>query len=217
MGNSGPKEKNKKETILDGCFKLLLQKREGNITVTDLERIMGVTRGKIFYYYKDMDEIIRSTIEYYFQKVIDYFSFFYNEDKTTLWKFLFDYVENWKRFDQSIVEVTGDGASSVINFFLHASASHPDFEEKIKSLFDRELKCWESVLGKAIESGEIRANVDVPVAATKFHCLHMGVMVQSYFVPYSFKANTLQMLFISLYEDIKKPSEISSEKKNIFG
>lgn len=217
MSNSGPKEKNKKETILDGCFKLLLQKREGNITVTDLEKSLGVTRGKIFYYYKDMDEIIRSTIEYYFQKVIDYFIFFYNEDKTTLWNFLFDYVENWKRFDQSIIEVTGDSASSVINFFLHVTASYPGYDTKIKSLFEKELKCWEIVLGKAVENGEIKANVDVPIAATKFHCLHMGVVVQSYFIPYSFKANTLQMLFISLYEDIKKSPEVSNEKKNIFG
>lgn len=216
MSNSGPKEKNKKETILDGCFKLLLQKRESNITVTDLEKSMGVTRGKIFYYYKDMDEIVRSTIEHYFQKVEDYFSFFYNEEKTTLWKFLFDYVDNWRKFDQSIIELTGNSASSVINFFLHASASYPNFEIKMKTLFEKELKCWEIVLSKAIESGEIKANVDVPVVATKFYCLHMGVLVQSYFVPYNFKANTLQMLLISLYEDLKKIPE-SDEKKNIFG
>lgn len=217
MGNSGLKEKNKKDSILDGCFKLLLQKREGGITVTDLEKSIGVTRGKIFYYYKDMDEIIRSTIEHYFQKVVDYFGFFYNEEKTTLWNFLFDYVENWKKFDQSIVELTGDSASSVINFFLHATASYPNFEVKIKSLFEKELKCWETVLNKAIESSEIKANVDVPVVATKFYCMHMGVVVQSYFVPNSFKASTLQMLFISLYEDLKKPSETANEKKNIFG
>lgn len=216
MSNSGSKEKNKKETILDGCFKLLLQKRESNITVTDLEKSMGVTRGKIFYYYKDMDEIVRSTIEHYFQKVEDYFSFFYNEEKTTLWKFLFDYVDNWRKFDQSIIELTGNSASSVINFFLHASASYPNFEIKMKTLFEKELKCWEIVLSKAIESGEIKANVDVPVVATKFYCLHMGVLVQSYFVPYNFKANTLQMLLISLYEDLKKIPE-SDEKKNIFG
>lgn len=216
MSNSGSKEKNKKETILDGCFKLLLQKRESNITVTDLEKSMGVTRGKIFYYYKDMDEIVRSTIEHYFQKVEDYFSFFYNEEKTTLWKFLFDYVDNWRKFDQSIIELTGNSASSVINFFLHASASYPNFEIKMKTLFEKELKCWEIVLSKAIESGEIKANVDVPVVATKFYCLHMGVLVQSYFVPYNFKANTLQMLLISLYEDLKKIPE-SDERKNIFG
>lgn len=216
MSNSGSKEKNKKETILDGCFKLLLQKRESNITVTDLEKSMGVTRGKIFYYYKDMDEIVRSTIEHYFQKVEDYFSFFYNEEKTTLWKFLFDYVDNWRKFDQSIIELTGNSASSVINFFLHASASYPNFEIKMKTLFEKELKCWEIVLSKAIESGEIKANVDVPVVATKFYCVHMGVLVQSYFVPYNFKANTLQMLLISLYEDLKKIPE-SDEKKNIFG
>lgn len=217
MVNTKSGEKSRKESILDGCFKLFLQKRGGNITVVDLEKSLGVTRGKIFYYYKDMDEITRLTIEHYFQKVVDYFGFFYNEEKTTLWNFLFDYVENWKRFDQSIAEVTGDSASSVINFFLHASASYPDFETKIKSLFEKELKCWEMILSKAIESGEIKASVDVPVAATKFHCLHMGVVVQSYFVPYSFKANTLQMLFISLYEDLKKITEISDDRKNVFG
>ena len=217
MGKSELGGKSKQEIILDGCFKLYLQKREGNMTVADLEKSIGVTRGKIFYYYKDMEEITRLTVEHYFQKVVDYFSFFYNEEKTTLRNFIFDYVDNWQRFDQSIVELTGDSASTVINFFLHASASYPNFEIKIKSLFEEELKCWQNVLSKAIEAGEVKPSIDVPVTATKFHCLYMGVVVQSYFVPYSFKANTLQMLLISLYEDIKSIPESSKQKNNIFG
>lgn len=206
-------EKDKKETVLDGCFKLFLERKQGNVTVPELERVLGVTRGKFFYYYKNMEEITTLTVEHYFTKVEDYFSFFYQGEKTTLRDFIFQYVDNWKRFDQSIIEVTDNSGSSVIKFFLHATMLHPDFESKVKVLFDKEQKCWEEVLRKAIENKEIREDIDVPVTATKFYCINMGVLTQSYLIPNSFKASTLLMLFLSLYDDIKKKTE---EKRNIF-
>lgn len=50
-----PNKKKKEEDILNGCFKLFLDKKQ-DITLAALEEVTGVTRGRIYYYFKDLTD-----------------------------------------------------------------------------------------------------------------------------------------------------------------
>lgn len=208
-----PNKKKKEEDILNGCFKLFLDKKQ-DITLAALEEVTGLTRGRIYYYFKDLDGLFRLAADFCFEKMVAYFNFFYQTVKTTLRDFIFDYVDNWKTFQQSVIDITGDETSTITSFFVRVSNLYPDLAQKLETFFQKEQKCWEEIILVAIRNKEVKIEeIDVPLTASKFYYLHMGIAIQSHFTDMSFQANTLQMLLLSLYNDIKQTSV--SGKKNI--
>lgn len=196
------KEERKKKQILEGCFKLFLKKNMGNITLDDIEQSTGFTRSNIYFYFKDKEEIFRATTEFYYQRVEEYFAFFFQKEKKSLLQFIHDYIDNWKNFDESIKDVTQDDFASVLSFFFNAFNLYPDFSERIKDLFDREQKCWEEVIELAVSQKEIK-NINIEFTAEKFHFAYMAVTLQSYFQPHSKKTSILFGHMMNLYEEIK--------------
>lgn len=196
------KEERKKKQILEGCFKLLLRKNMGNITIDDIEKCTGFTRSNIYFYFKDKEEIFRATTEFYYQRVQEYFAFFFQKEKKTLLQFIHDYIDNWKNFDESIKDVTQDDFASVLSFFFNAFNLYPEFADRIKNLFEQEQKCWEGVIELAVSHKEVK-DINIEFTAEKFHFAYMAVTLQSYFLPYNKKANILLAHMMDLYEEIK--------------
>lgn len=196
------KEEKKKKQILEGCFKLLLKNNINSITIDDIEKNSGVTRSNLFYYFKDKEEIFRATTEFYYQRVQEYFAFFFQKEKKSLLQFIHDYIDNWKNFDESIKDVTKDDFASVLSFFFNAFNLYPEFAEKIKCLFDQEQKCWEEVIKMAVTQKEIK-DINIEFTAEKFQFAYMAITLQSYFLPYNKKVNKLFVHMINLYEEIK--------------
>lgn len=196
------KEERKKKQILEGCFKLLLRKNMGNITIDDIEKCTGFTRSNIYFYFKDKEEIFRTTTEFYYQRVQEYFAFFFQKEKKTLLQFIHDYIDNWKNFDESIKDVTQDDFASVLSFFFNAFNLYPEFADRIKNLFEQEQKCWEGVIELAVSHKEVK-DINIEFTAEKFHFAYMAVTLQSYFLPYNKKANILLAHMMNLYEEIK--------------
>lgn len=196
------KEERKKKQILEGCFKLFLQKNIASITFDDIEKNSGVTRANIFYYFKDKEELFRATTDFYYQRVQEYFTFFFQKEKKSLLQFINDYIDNWKNFDESIKDVTKDDFASVLGFFFNAFNLYPEFSERIKCLFNQEQKCWEEVIELAVSHKEIK-DINVEFTAEKFHFAYMAITLQSFFLPYDKKMNALFGHMMNLYEEIK--------------
>lgn len=57
--------KETEDKILFGAFKLFLTKNFEKVTIADLERALELSRGAIFYYMKNKEELFRRVVDKY--------------------------------------------------------------------------------------------------------------------------------------------------------
>ena len=87
------KNKDTYDKILWECFKLFLQKGYKEVTIPDIENAIGMTRGAVFYYVKDKNELFRAIIDRYLLEKQNINTKIEQTEETGFLRFIIKYVE----------------------------------------------------------------------------------------------------------------------------
>jgi len=175
-----------KEIILKKTFNLLLTKGFDAVSISDIQKETGLSRGLLYHYFKNKEDLFIQVTEKYFIQIYDY-----NVSKTeecTVYEFT-DYI--CKRFRKTIKSITDivtemDSTTNVsllnYHFLFYQVIQRDDvFRDKYKNTIEKELISWKFALKNSIGKGELRKDTDINKSARQLFTLTDGIWFQSHF------------------------------------
>lgn len=172
--------KNSKEHILNISFRLFLSKSYEHVTIRDIENATGLTRGAVFYYFSNKEDLFKATIDYSIFDRQDAQKKIQLDNINSLYDFINCYIIGIKRtieWIQGIIitDITTQSASKAyLSLGLQAGNYYPGFDEKLNEIHQKEIKIWKFFIEKAVQNKEIRQECNPQLLAEQFRVLFMG-------------------------------------------
>lgn len=201
------KKANSQDYILFSSFKLFLNKNFKDVTIADIEKEIGMSRGAIFYYYKDKNELFKSVIDKFIIDKQSTSKIIAEAEITSLKSFIDSYVSGIKR---SMEVIRAAKVKNILrcyfNLINNAVDQYPGFDKSAYSIILVENETWEKYIQKGIKNEELKASIDVNISAKIFQSIFYGL---SYMTSLNsneevLDTNLLYSSLISYYNTIKK-------------
>lgn len=196
---------NRKEYLYAVAFKLFLTKRYEAVSISDIEKESGMTRGAITYYGKDKLGLFYDVVRHYLIDSQNLDFKLKRNDFASLSDFIEEYVRNSQetmtRFHH-IDSTVENGSRAYMALILQICDFFPDLHEQYLENRNKELLKWIEIIQKAILKKEIKDGIDVITTAKLFMNVFYG---QSYLDALSAGLNTveLRLQFQNIYRFIK--------------
>ena len=194
-----------KERIIEEAFKLFLDNNYEKVSIADIEAAIGKTRGAIFYFFKNKEEIFNEVVGTYLIKMQDPSVKFQHDEGTTLRQFINLYINGInttmsKMLSISVVNIY----KQYFSLYLQASKIYPNFSEIMARNSIEEINLWEKVIARAIKNKEIKA-VDTKHYATLFRSCFLGLAFDRCLL-YGLNTEELFTVYQTIYQQIKLKS-----------
>jgi AcrR family transcriptional regulator len=191
-----------KERIIEEAFKLFLNHNFEKVSITDLEKAIGKTRGAIFYFFKNKEELFNEVVNTYIVKVQDPSEKFHFDDNISLRQFIYQYINDInttmsKMLSLSVVNIY----KGYFSLYMQASRIYPNFVEIMTRNSMKELNLWEKVIARAVQAKEIKV-VDTSHYATIFRSCFLGLAFDRCF-SYGLNTEELLAIYTDIYNQIK--------------
>lgn len=188
-----------KERIIEEAFKLFLNHNFEKVSIIDLEKAIGKTRGAIFYFFKNKEELFNEVVDTYIIKTQNPSDKFKFDTDISLEQFIYQYINGInttmsKMLSLSVVNIY----KGYFTLYLQASRIYPNFAELMTKNFVEETNLWEKVIIRAVQNKEIK-EVNTRHYATIFRTCFLGLAFDRCL---SYGLNTEELL--AIYQDIYK-------------
>lgn len=197
---------NRKEHLYAVAFKLFLIKRYEGVSISDIEKESGMTRGAIAYYGKDKLGLFYDVIRHYLIDAQNPKFKMPKQDYGSLGDFIEAYVrscqETMTRFHK-IDTAIENGSRAYMALILQICDFFPDLHQQYLENRNQELLIWIGVIQAAVGNKEIKEDIDIVATARLFMNVFYG---QSYLDALSMGLNTmeLRLQFLNIYKLLKK-------------
>ncbi|MDR1707105.1 MAG: TetR/AcrR family transcriptional regulator [Prevotella sp.] len=200
-------KRNTRDFILLEAFKLYATKTYEQASFTELEEKTGLTRGAIMYYFKTKEILFTEVCDKFLLKessILDKLEVKANE-VSSLNHFISEYisiVSDLKEYMKNLGIKNYNKA--FINVTLQATFYYPSFEIKASKWQTMQIYLWKNMIKKAIQSGEIRSDIDCDVVADLFEDVYCGISYAGLVYPDGIDINRLQNALKFVYNSLKE-------------
>ena len=196
-----------KGLILTEAFRLFAKHTYEQVTFNELETATKLSRGAIMYHFKTKELIFKSMCDRFLLKessVLERLNAQISSDMTL--KALIDlYIRVITDLKADYKEIgIGNMNKALINITNQATYFYPNFEIKAMKWKVMQVQLWQSMLKKAAESKEIKADVDFEVVAELFEDTYCGIAYSGIIYPEGIDTAYLQKALNFIYNSIKK-------------
>lgn len=163
---------NTKEFIIDEAFKLFLNHSYEAVSISDISNAIGFTKGALYHHFKNKEELFKSVVD----KFLILPEIKVDLEKTTMFEFIQESNANSERFFRNLFSA-GDSYSPInyLAFFADTFRHYPGFSDETSRFINQEMEKSRVVIKNAIESGEIRDDIDPETIATYFLSFDFGL------------------------------------------
>jgi AcrR family transcriptional regulator len=196
-----------KEHILKIAFRLFLLKNFKEVTMQDIVKETGLSKGAFYHYFASKEQVFQEVVGKYYlgEGLYDIQTL----SQTSLKAFYLDCLGHIQHYIQFVLASAGiDGnVPSVVNYFnlvFDALGRLPDFREKSQQSQLAELNLWQKMIEQAVESGEIQ-----PVGSSLAIAKLFAFSVDSTFIHAVMEGNftrgidDIQLMWDNLYQILK--------------
>lgn len=162
-------------------FQLLLQKGYDGVSISDIQKATGLSRGLLYHYFSSKEQL-------FVEVTRDYFLNWFRIDLQEIADFdveeMIRHVEAMYRdiFARLADEMGSGNGMSIRNYdflFYRVMQENEDFEREYKEMREDELRAWTIVLDNARRTGQLRPGVDPRQAALYFVYLLDGIWMNA--------------------------------------
>jgi TetR/AcrR family transcriptional repressor of nem operon len=144
--------------ILMVSLKLFLQKNFKEVTMKEIVRETGLSKGAFYHYFESKEQLFYEIIDFFFTAILEYdFSTLPGDSLQEFYHVYADQI-NTQRF-HFLVSDKGQGEDFItMNFFallFDAFKLFPEFKSKMEQYHQKEMKAWTEAIYNARASGEI--------------------------------------------------------------
>ncbi len=201
-----------REHILKTALKLFLQKNFKEVTMQEIVKETGLSKGAFYHYFLNKEQVFLEAVEtFYFVEDI-------NNDYSklpthSLKEFCAEMLGYMKKMIEYIKNALGmkfeeDDNHTNISYYtliFDAIRRFPNFREKMSLFYQRDLNMWEKTIENAINSGEIETKMDIKMVALMFlntiDATFINYIVQNNFLE---SLNGIKIIWDNFYMQLKK-------------
>ena len=184
---------NRKELLYRAAFKLVLMKQFDAVSISDIEKESGMTRGAITYYGGDKKGLFYDVVKQFIVDTQNIENKMSNTEPESLKDFIDSYVHGCQntmnRFDY-IDKSVQNASSAYMSLILQICRFFPDLHDMYLENRNKEMALWIRVLQHSIESREIIENINIIAVAKNFMNIFYG---QSFLDSLSMGLNTVEL------------------------
>ena len=171
------KSEERRNQILVGAFKLFWVKEYADVTTADLEEIIGLSRGAIYYKVKNKEGLYRAVID---KPVFELLSNSLKREELVsnekpFLSFIMNELNLMKERMNSIRNSLIDANSTeYINLLSSAKFHYEGFNDRCKALEQEITQMWLTYYEKGLSAGELNQSIDPPLVVSMFRSLYYG-------------------------------------------
>ncbi|NDW10557.1 TetR/AcrR family transcriptional regulator [Dysgonomonas sp. 520] len=161
-----------REYILSSAFDVFMEKGYDSASISVLQQELKMSRGAMYRYFKNKEELFTSVIDEYFFK--------------PFYKIMRNMSVDHNMRAPELIEVTHRRQKVVLNSFAKAGVTHmlflnytaliiqaakhyPDFVARFKRINNKLYLIWKKALLNSIEAGEVKKDVNIDIMANLFN------------------------------------------------
>ena len=199
---------NNKEKLFAQTFSLLLTHNIGDLTLEEVEKATGFTRGAIFYYAKTKLDFFRQVIiSQILEKQDIHRKVNYTEGmslKDFIQAYLTGIVSTRAYYLDAVTESLPENPThAYLLLILQIKRYYPDLGERYYTIMQDEIALWKKVLTDAVASGEIAARQDLDTVAATFQYLFYGYAFHAS-IGKSFDPAGLEAQMMGFYQTLRR-------------
>lgn len=201
--------KSHKRELFRVAFKMFILKSFDGVSIPDIEKATGFTRGTIFHYADTKLDLFRQVVEYYVLERQDIERKIQVADDCTLRQFIDTYTKGVERTMEALHEIIGmdvpmrDCSRAYLNMASQVSVLLPDVYRAYQDAMAKEEKLWIEVIGRGVENGELQNNVQPTILAKIMMSLFYGRAFQDSLIN-GMDPKLLKEEMLAVYEMVKK-------------
>jgi TetR/AcrR family transcriptional regulator, transcriptional repressor for nem operon len=164
--------KDTREYIIDEAYKLFLNHSYEAVSISMISEAIGFTKGALYHHFKNKEELFHAVIDKHFPIT----SIDVDVHAITLKEYTEVCIKHTHKILKSIIEnnenfVPIDYLSLIADSFRH----YKGFAESKTRLITDDVEKVKIIIQNAITKGEIRSDIDVPVVASQYFSLSIGM------------------------------------------
>jgi TetR/AcrR family transcriptional regulator, transcriptional repressor for nem operon len=164
--------KDTREYIIDEAYKLFLSNSYEAVSISIISKAIGFTKGALYHHFTNKEELFRAVIDKHFPIT----SIEVDADTITLKEYTGACIKHTHMILRNIIKtnerfVTINYLSLMADAFRH----YEGFTEINNRRITGDIEKVEIIIRNAIRKGEIRKDIDVPVVASQYFSLAIGL------------------------------------------
>lgn len=201
--------KSHKRELFRVAFKMFILKSFDGVSIPDIEKATGFTRGTIFHYADTKLDLFRQVVEYYVLERQDIDRKIQVADDCTLRQFIDTYVKGVEQTMETLHEIIGmdvpmrDCSRAYLNMTSQVSVLLPEVHKAFLNAMAKEERLWMEVIARGVENGELRSDVQPAILAKIMMSLFYGRAFQDSLIN-GMDPKLLKEEMLAVYEMIKK-------------
>ena len=200
--------KSHKRELFRVAFKMFILKSFDGVSIPDIEKATGFTRGTIFHYADTKLDLFRQVVEYYVLERQDIERKIQVADDCTLRQFIDTYVKGVEQTMEALHEIVGmdvpmrDCSRAYLNMTSQVSVLLPEVHKAFLNAMAKEERLWIEVIGRGVESGELCSDVQPAILAKIMMSLFYGRAFQDSLIN-GMDPKLLKEEMLAVYERVK--------------
>ena len=200
--------KSHKRELFRVAFKMFILKSFDGVSIPDIEKATGFTRGTIFHYADTKLDLFRQVVEYYVLERQDIERKIQVADDCTLRQFLDTYAKGVERTMEALHEIIGmdvpmrDCSRAYLNMTSQVSVLLPEVHKAFLNAMAKEERLWIEVIGRGVENGELQNDVKPTILAKIMMSLFYGRAFQDSLID-GMNPKLLKEEMLAVYERVK--------------
>ena len=201
--------KSHKRELFRVAFKMFILKSFDGVSIPDIEKATGFTRGTIFHYADTKLDLFRQVVEYYVLERQNIERKIQVADDCTLRQFIDTYAKGVERTMEALHEIIGmdvpmrDCSRAYLNMASQVSVLLPEVHKAFLNAMAKEERLWIEVIGRGVESGELCSDVQPAILAKIMMSLFYGRAFQDSLID-GMNPKLLKEEMLAVYERVKK-------------
>ena len=200
--------KSHKRELFRVAFKMFILKSFDGVSIPDIEKATGFTRGTIFHYADTKLDLFRQVVEYYVLERQDIERKIQVADDCTLRQFIDTYAKGVERTMEALHEIVGmdvpmrDCSRAYLNMMSQMSVLLPEIHKTFLNAMAKEERLWMEVIARGVENGELRSDVQPAILAKIMMSLFYGRAFQDSLIN-GMDPKLLKEEMLAVYEMVK--------------
>jgi len=177
-----------KEYIIDQAFELFLTKSYEAVSISEISKAIGFTKGALYHHFVNKEELYRAVID----KYLDFTETDGDLEKISLNEFNEHIINNVRKtMDKMFSKNSNFVPINYLTLIANAFKHYPGFAASKEKYFNSEINKIKQVLDNCIKRGEIRNDINTSAIATTFFSTTIGLagnMLQNFSIEESIES-----------------------------
>lgn len=159
-----------REYILRRAFDVFMDKGYDSASISVLQEELGMSRGAMYRYFKNKEELFISVVDEYFFGLFNRLSKNIDAD-TTLYQYI-EKINRRQKLTLVLFRKAGVTHTTFMNytaFVIQAVKHYPMFLSRFKDINRKLINNWKKALQNSIDAGEVRPDVNIEILSRLFN------------------------------------------------